>query len=134
MATPATTRGSKSAAVALVVLAVLIVVQMPHVAGIALYIALLMAGAVLIALFAAARLWTGDTLDGQVLAGTLAVLGLVGQALNFTVGLPGASPLHGGFGVAAVLASLLEVSILVFLALDAFRRPAPAERPRPYAL
>ena len=125
---------AKSAAVATALLALLIVLQLRDVADVAIYLALLMVVAVPIALFASVRLWGGGTWEGRIISGGLSLVGLVGQVLNLTAGLPGASALQGGIGQEAVLTTILEVATLVLLGIDVSRRPPEPDRRHPYAL
>lgn len=125
---------TKAAAVGIALLALLYTAQLRAVADVAAYLSLLMVVAVLVALFAAARLWNAGTFDGRALAAALCLVALVGQLLNSTIGLPGANDLRGVLTLELALGVGLEAGVLVLLTVDVFRRPPKPDRARPYAL
>ena len=98
------------------------------------YVALLLGCAILVAAFAAVRLWTGGAWEGRLLALALCLLSLRGYFLHFAIGLPGATGSHSSPGVLGVLGVVAELTILALLAPDAFARPANTVPPRLYAL
>lgn len=134
MVLSATTWRARAAALTVVLVSLLSILHLGEVADVASYLSLVMTLGVLVSVFAAVRLWSGGTWDGRALAGGLCLIGLTGQVLNLTVGLPGASALSDDLGPGTILSMVLEVSTLGLVAVDVFRGPAKPDARRPYAL
>lgn len=125
---------SRAAAAASFLLGGVLLFVMPTLADAAFYVAVLAISAAAVAISAAVHLWLRVTLLARTVAGLAAGTILLGEAVQLSLGLPGAA----GLGRLGVVESTLAVGsaalVLVLLLVDAARRrPEPAPD-QPYAL
>jgi hypothetical protein len=109
--------GRRTTAATLLLLGLVLLVQLPHVWSAAPYVGVLdlLCGAV--SLLSGGLLWRRGSLEVLVVAAIAVALALAGQLLAATVGLPGASPLHG-FGMWAATAVAVTAAAAALLVWD----------------
>ena len=105
---------SRATALAVGLVALLLLVQLPAVWAAAPYVGVLDLLCGLLALLTGALIWRGGGLEPLLVATLVVALALAGQLLAVTLGLPGASPLHGFHPWDGVVTAL-EVAAAVLL-------------------
>ena len=106
-----------STAAAVLLVGLVLLVQLPAVWAAAPYVGVLDLLCGVLAPVTAWRMWRGGRLEARLVAVAVVGLALVGQLLATTLGLPGASSLHG-FHAWDAAATAVEVVATVLLARE----------------
>lgn len=112
--------GRRLTAVTLLLLGLVLLVQLPGVWSAASYVGVLDALCGAVSLVSAGLLWWRGSLEALVVAALAIALALTGQILATTIGLPGASQLHG-FGAWAATAAAVELVAAGLVVRDLWR-------------
>lgn len=112
-----------STAAAVLLVGLVLLVQLPAVWAAAPYVGVLDLLCGVLAPVTAWRMWRGGRLEARLVAVVVVGLALAGQLLATSLGLPGASSLHG-FHAWDAAATAVEVAAGVLLGRDLVAKPA----------
>jgi hypothetical protein len=119
---PTELRATPATAAAVLLVGLVLLVQLPAVWMAAPYVGVLDLVCGLLAPVTALRIWRRGRLECRLVAAVVVALALTGQLLASTLGLPGASALHG-FHAWDAAATAVEVAAAALLVRDLLVRP-----------
>lgn len=112
----------KFAALSMLSLGLVSILATPRLFDAATYIGLVTLLIALLSLFCGVWLWASPRFENRLVAILIAAGAGLGQGLNMTIGLPGASALQGKSGALFWLALTFELLTVLFAATGSLRR------------